>query len=65
MTNCRLSATFTAGSFQIELPYKIITETIAPEDLKSIVADVGNGGQATLRLSSGRGRIGIVKAAKQ
>ena len=65
MTNCRLSATFTAGSFQIELPYKIITETIAPEDLKSIVADVGNVGQATLRLSSGRGRIGIVKAAKQ
>jgi DUF4097 and DUF4098 domain-containing protein YvlB len=61
MTGSRLSATFTAGSFTCELPYKILTELIAPDDLKSIVADVGKGGDAILKLSSSSGSIGIKK----
>ena len=61
MTGCRLSAKFTAGSFASELPFKILTENIAPDDLKSIVADLGKGGEAILKLSSGSGSIGIKK----
>ena len=61
MTGCKLAATFTAGSFKSELPFKILTDNIAPDDLKSIVANVGPGGDAVLRLSSIAGLIGIKK----
>jgi len=60
-TGCKVAATFTAGSLHIELPYKIETENIAPDDLKSIVAKVGAGGDALLRLSTVAGMIGIRK----
>ena len=61
VTSCKLAATFTAGSFTSELPFKILTENIAPGDLKSIVANLGPGGDAVLRLSSAAGLIGIKK----
>jgi hypothetical protein len=61
-TNCKLAATFTAGSFDAsEFPFKIMTENVAPDDLKSIVANLGSGGDAVLRLSSIAGRIAIKK----
>lgn len=61
MTGCKLAATFTAGSFASELPFKIETENVAPDDLKSIVAKLGPGGDALLKLSTVAGLIGIKK----
>jgi len=59
LTGCKLAATFTAGSFTSEFPFKIETENIAPGDLKTIVAKIGTGGEALLKLSTIAGLIGI------
>jgi DUF4097 and DUF4098 domain-containing protein YvlB len=61
LTGCKLAATFTAGSFKSELPFKVLTENLSPGDLKSIVANLGPGGDAVLRLSTVAGLIGIRK----
>ncbi|MFL6375129.1 MAG: DUF4097 family beta strand repeat-containing protein [Pyrinomonadaceae bacterium] len=61
LTGCRLAATFTEGGFKIEFPFKIETENVAPDDLKSIVAKLGPGGDALLKLSSVAGLIDIKK----
>ncbi|HEY2867587.1 MAG TPA: DUF4097 family beta strand repeat-containing protein [Pyrinomonadaceae bacterium] len=60
-TGCKLAATFRSGSFASELPFKIETMNVAPGDLKSIVAKLGGGGDAVLRLSAFAGLIGIKK----
>jgi hypothetical protein len=60
-TACRLAATFTSGSFASELPFQVETENISPGDLKSIVAKVGPGGDALLKLTTAQGLIGIKK----
>ncbi|HTH50438.1 MAG TPA: hypothetical protein VL501_00810, partial [Pyrinomonadaceae bacterium] len=60
-TGCKLAATFTSGSFASELPFKVETENVSPGEMKSIVAKVGNGGDALLKLTTAQGLIGIKK----
>ncbi len=56
----RLAATFAAGSFSSDLPFKLLTEEIT-ERSKSIVVDVGSGNSAFVKLTTNNGTIGIRK----
>jgi hypothetical protein len=60
-TGCKLAATFTPGSFTSELPFKVETENIGSGDLKTIVAKIGPGGEAVIKVSTVAGLIGIKK----
>ena len=56
----KLAATFAAGSFSCELPFKLLTEDIN-ERAKSIVGQFGSGNGAFVKLTTDNGTIGIRK----
>lgn len=57
----QLLATYTFGKFASELPLSIITENDTPGPVRSIVAKVGVGGDATLKVTADAGLIGLKK----
>jgi len=57
----QLSATYAFGKFASELPLKIITETDKEGFVRSIVAKIGAGGDALLKLTTNAGLIDIKK----
>lgn len=59
----QLSATYPSGKgkFESELPLKIITENFLEGPVKRIVANIGAGGDALLKLTTNAGLIGIKK----
>jgi hypothetical protein len=57
----QLSATYAFGNFASDLPLKIITENDVEGPVRSIVANIGAGGNATLKLTTNAGLIGIKK----
>lgn len=60
-SSCQLSATYALGNFASELPLKIITENDLEGPVRSIVANIGKGGDAILKLTTNAGLIGIKK----
>lgn len=60
-SSCTLNATYGFGTFESEIPLKIITENITPL-AKIIVAKIGDG-DAAVTLTTTRGSIGIKKQA--
>jgi DUF4097 and DUF4098 domain-containing protein YvlB len=58
---CTISATYGYGTFNSELPFKQQTENITEGDVKNIVGILGTGGNASLRLTTANGSIGIKK----
>ncbi len=58
---CSLTASYGFGAFASELPFKLATENISPGPVMSIVATIGAGGDATLRLITSNGSISIKK----
>lgn len=57
----QLSATYALGKFASELPLKILTENDMEGPVRRIVADIGAGGDAILKLTTNAGLIGIKK----
>lgn len=57
----QLSATYALGKFASELPLKILTENDLDGPVRSIVANIGVGGDALLKLTTNAGLIGIKK----
>lgn len=57
----QLSATYALGKFASELPLKILTENDLDGPVRSIVANIGAGGDALLKLTTNAGLIGIKK----
>lgn len=57
----QLSATYALGNFASELPLKILTENDQAGPVRTIVANIGGGGDAILRLTTNAGIIGIRK----
>lgn len=60
-TACQLSAVYGYGSFSSEIPFKLETENVSPGPIKRIVGLLGNGGEASLRLTTNNGSISIKK----
>ncbi len=60
-SSCVVNASYGFGTFNTEIPLKILTENISSGPLKSIVGTFGKGGDATLKLTSINGSIGIKK----
>lgn len=60
-TSCLVEASYGFGAFWSDIPYKLATENITPGPVKSIVATLGKGGEATLRLTTNNGSISIKK----
>lgn len=58
---CQLSASYGFGSFNSEIPFKLITENITEGPIKHVVASLGGGGDATVKLSTHNGSIAIKK----
>jgi hypothetical protein len=56
----KLAATFAAGSFSSELPFKMLTEDVNDRS-KSIVGQFGTGNDALVKLTTNNGTIGIRK----
>lgn len=56
-----LTASYGFGTFNSELPFKLNTENVSPGPVKSIVATIGAGGDATLKLTTNNGSISIKK----
>jgi hypothetical protein len=59
-SSCKISATYGFGSFNSDIPFKVITETVS-DMARNIVVTVGGGGDATIRLTTNNGSIGIKK----
>lgn len=59
-SSCTISASYGFGSFNSELPIKILTENIHEGPVKSIVGTIGTG-DATLKLTTNNGSISIKK----
>jgi DUF4097 and DUF4098 domain-containing protein YvlB len=58
-SSCTFRATYGTGSFESEIPLKMITENLTPE-AKIVVARAGTGeGGASVNLSTTRGSIAI------
>lgn len=57
----QLSATYALGRFTTELPLKILTESDMEGPVRSIVANIGAGGDALLKVTTNAGLIGIKK----
>lgn len=57
----QLSATYAFGNFDCELPYKILTQNDKEGPVRSMVANIGTGGDANLKLTTNAGLIGIKK----
>jgi DUF4097 and DUF4098 domain-containing protein YvlB len=64
-TACSVSATYGYGSFNSDIPFKLLTENVTGGDtggdIKNIVGTLGTGGTATLKLTTNTGSIGIRK----
>ena len=60
-SSCTFHATYGFGTFDSDIPLKILTENVTPQ-AKIIVATIG-GGAAAVRLTTTRGSIGIKKQA--
>jgi hypothetical protein len=56
----KLAATFAAGTFSCELPFKLLTEDVN-DRAKSIVGQFGAGNGAIVKLTTNNGTIGIRK----
>ena len=61
-SSCTFSATYGFGSFESDIPLKIITENVTPH-AKTVVAKAGSGEGATVTLSTTRGSISIKRQA--
>jgi hypothetical protein len=59
-TSCTVSATYGFGTFNSELPIKILTENISEGPVKSMVGKLGSG-DATLKLTTSNGSIQVKK----
>lgn len=57
----QLIATYGYGAFSSDLPVKIEPENISPGPIKKVVGMVGDGADATVRLTTNSGSIGIRK----
>lgn len=57
----KMAAIFGAGNFTYELPLKIVTENDMEGPLRSIVANIGGGSEAMVKLTTNAGLIGIRK----
>ncbi len=57
----QVAATYGFGNFASDLPIKILTENDKEGPLRSIVANIGAGGDALLKLTTNSGLIGIRK----
>ena len=60
-TACRVTATYGWGSFDSQLPFKSLTNDVHTGPVKTINGMIGNGGDATLRVSTNSGSIQIKK----
>jgi hypothetical protein len=60
-TACSVNATYGYGRFEVELPFKILTENVTPGSVKTVVGNFGSGGDAVIRLTSNSGSIVIKK----
>lgn len=60
-TNCQLSAIFSAGRFDTEIPYKLLTENISEGSVKHINAKFGKGGESIIKATTSNGSISIRK----
>ncbi len=60
-SSCQVNATFRAGSFHSDLPFKVLTENITEGSVKNVVSSIGKGGDATLKLTTVNGNINIKK----
>lgn len=60
-TSCVVTASYGYGSFNSDIPIKILTENKSEGPIKSIVGELGKGGDATIKLSTNNGSIGIKK----
>jgi hypothetical protein len=56
-----LNATYGYGSFSSEVPFKLQTENVMEGEVKNIVGVFGAGGNATIKLTTNNGSIGIKK----
>jgi len=61
ITNCQLSAIFSYGRFDTEIPYKLLTENISEGSVKNINAKFGKGGDSIVKLTTTNGSISIRK----
>jgi hypothetical protein len=59
-TSCTINASY-GGAFSSELAFKLVTENITPGPIKLVVATIGGGGDASLRLTTNLGSISIKK----
>lgn len=60
-TSCQLLAVYGFGNFASEIPMKLETENIEPGPIKKVVGKLGNGGDASVKLSTNNGSIAIKK----
>ena len=58
---CTVSATYGYGRFNSDLPFKLLTENLSEGNVKNVVGAFGAGGNATLKLTTSNGSIGIRK----
>ena len=61
VTACNVNAVYGFGSFNSELPFKVITENIQEGPVKRVSGSLGKGGDATLKLTTNNGSIAIKK----
>ncbi|MGB2752829.1 MAG: DUF4097 family beta strand repeat-containing protein [Pyrinomonadaceae bacterium] len=59
--SCRISATYGFGNFRSEIPIDTETDNISPGPIKTIVGKLGEGGEASIKLSTNNGSIVIKK----
>lgn len=57
----KVSATYGSGTFNCDLPVKLLTENIEEGPVKTAVWTLGKGGEATVKLSTNNGSISIKK----
>jgi DUF4097 and DUF4098 domain-containing protein YvlB len=60
-TACGVTATYGYGTFNSDIPFKLITENFTGDQVKNVVGTLGSGGTATLKLTTNNGTIGIRK----
>lgn len=60
-TACQFSATFASGSFNSELPFKLLTENVSEGSAKTMVGKLNGGGDALIKMTTNNGSISIKK----
>jgi len=60
-SKCFLIASYGFGSFNSDLPFKVMTENLESGPVKSIKGTINGGGDATLKLTTNNGSISIKK----